>query len=376
MIDFPIPLSLYIHMPWCIKRCPYCDFNAHPMPGVMPEVAYVDRLLVDARMHAQEVAGRPIQTVFIGGGTPSLFSPVAYDRLFRELRTMFEFSPDCEMTMEANPEAIEHGIFSEYVSAGINRLSLGVQTFCPDKLKKLGRVHNDHDAHRAIETALKSGFNSINLDLMYGLPGQSATEALQDLRTALSFPVQHLSWYELTLEPNTLFYAKPPPLPEDNMMHEIEKQGLQWIQDQGFDRYEVSAFTKGVPARHNINYWTFGDYLGIGAGAHGKLTDIQTHTIRRLSKQPKAYLDAETPLIQEEKILSAEDAVIEFMLNALRLRQGFLIRDFEARTFQNIHTIMPTLQRCVDQGQLRIHEGRIQATPQGFAFLNDIIAAF
>jgi putative oxygen-independent coproporphyrinogen III oxidase len=366
-----IPLSLYIHMPWCVKRCPYCDFNAHTKKGNLPEREYIERLIQDAETHVAQIGRRSIQTVFIGGGTPSLFLPESYERLFGELRQLYHFDANCEITMEANPGAIEHGCFKDYVSAGINRLSLGVQTFCPDKLKQLGRIHNEHDAHKAIHTALESGFNSINIDLMYGLPSQTPEQALEDLKIALSFPIQHLSWYELTLEPNTLFYAQPPPLPKEGVMEEIEQIGLEYIAAQGFDRYEVSAFTQGVPSRHNLNYWTFGDYLGIGAGAHGKLTRNQIITRASKQRHPKSYMDPSISLIQEEHVLSERDAILEFMLNALRLKQGFLVEEFESRTFQSIETVLPILKEAEAKGQLVV-----QTTPLGFAFVNEILREF
>jgi putative oxygen-independent coproporphyrinogen III oxidase len=246
------------------------------------------------------------------------------------------------------------------------------------KLKSLGRIHNDQDARSAIELALKAGFQSVNIDLMYGLPKQSLDEALEDLNIALSFPIRHVSWYELTLEPNTLFYEKPPPLPAEISLIEIETEGIAKLLKAGFERYEISAFTKGVPARHNLNYWSFGDYLGIGAGAHGKLTDSHRQTIIRYAKQrhPKAYMNTEIPFIQEEKILSESDIVLEFMLNALRLREGFLIQAFEERTFQSLATIEATLERLVKKGLLLQDEARIRTTSQGFSFLNEILAEF
>ncbi len=285
------PLSLYVHVPWCVRKCPYCDFNSHQKTGELPEAEYVDALVADALADLPGVQGRALQSIFIGGGTPSLFSAQAYERLFTELQRHIGFAPDIEITLEANPGTAERARFADYRRAGINRLSIGIQSFDPHQLQQLGRIHDDADAHKAIDFARAAGFDNVNLDLMYGLQDQTPAGALADLRAALEHAPTHLSWYQLTIEPNTELFKRPPPLPEEDTLIDIQEAGLALLGTHGFERYEISAFAQpGRQARHNLKYWRFGDYLGIGAGAHGKLSwPARDESLRTRKKRQPAH---------------------------------------------------------------------------------------
>nr|MCH9769438.1 radical SAM family heme chaperone HemW [Gammaproteobacteria bacterium] len=289
-----IPLSLYIHIPWCVKKCPYCDFNSHPQRSEnLPEADYCQALLVDLQAQQSYIQDRPIQSIFIGGGTPSLFSAEAYHKLFTGIHRYAQLDPACEITLEANPGTFEQQRFKNYFQLGINRLSIGIQSFNNAMLKKLGRIHNADEATRAVEIAKQAGFKNINIDLMHGLPEQSTTQALQDLQQGLDLKTSHLSWYQLTLEPNTYFYQHRPALPQDELIDKMQTQGQALLHQHGFNQYEVSAFAHDKQyCLHNLNYWQYGDYLGIGAGAHGKITDLSTKKITRVwsVKHPKVYL--------------------------------------------------------------------------------------
>src|SRR3990167_4378019 len=328
------PLSLYIHIPWCIKKCPYCDFNSHALQNELPEQAYIDQLLIDLETQLPFVQNRVIQSIFIGGGTPSLFSAKAYATLFALLKKELSLTPDCEITLEANPGTIESDRFKNYFDVGINRVSIGVQSFQNEKLKILGRIHEKSHAKYAVNEAHLAGFKRINIDLMFGLPNQTLDDALFDLQSAVDLSPSHISWYQLTLEPNTFFHRFPPVLPSDDARFDIQQAGQHFLRENGFMQYEISAYSKNDPCKHNLNYWLFGDYLGIGAGAHAKFTDLKTmHVTRRWNtKHPKQYLTVTSDNFCEKKIISGDELPLEFMMNALRLHQVIPIELFEIRT--------------------------------------------
>ncbi|WP_419812520.1 radical SAM family heme chaperone HemW [Bacterioplanoides sp.] len=372
------PLSLYIHVPWCIRKCPYCDFNSHKADGLLPEQEYIQALLADLEQDLPWVQGREIQSIFIGGGTPSLFSVAAYQTLFTELQKRLRFAPDIEITLEANPGTFEAEKFAGYRQLGINRLSIGIQSFQPHQLEKLGRVHDREQALNAIGLARESGFDNFNLDLMHGLPGQTVEQALDDLRTALSFQPQHLSWYQLTIEPNTEFYKRPPRLPEDDTLWDIQEAGLELLAQQGFEHYEISAFSQpGKAAKHNLNYWQFGDYLGIGAGAHGKVTLAEANTIMRTHKTraPKDYLNPDKRFLAGKQTIDPEDIGLECLMNALRLKQGIAVEDFEERTFLSLDAVAEPINKAQQLGLLNVDK-RIYATEKGQQYLNELLALF
>jgi putative oxygen-independent coproporphyrinogen III oxidase len=386
MIKTPPPLSLYVHLPWCVKKCPYCDFNAHPLRGELNERAYIDALIRDLEEDLPRVWGREIISIFFGGGTPSLFSPEGFDFLLSSLRARLPFCPSIEITLEANPGTVERnrarGSFTAYRQAGINRISLGIQSFSADHLKALGRVHDDRAAYLAVEEIQRAGFDRYNVDLMHGLPDQTLESALFDLNTAIQLGVPHLSWYQLTLEPNTLFAAKPPTLPSEEVLGDIEDSGLFQLNASQYHRYEVSAFAKKPrdESIHNRNYWNFGDYLGIGAGAHAKITDVATQSIQRFFKfkHPKMYLAAEKNFIQQTEVLSESHLPLEFMLNALRLVDGFPISLFEERTGLALKTIEKPLEKGLKEGLLIYkNEGQTIAPSElGLRFLNELLLRF
>jgi len=349
MIALP-PLALYIHVPWCVRKCPYCDFNSHEAGPALPEAEYVQALLQDARQQFEGVQGRVITSVFIGGGTPSLFSPDAYQSLFAGLRDMLAFAPDVEITLEANPGTVEQARFNGYREAGINRLSIGVQSFDPLQLQKLGRIHGRDDAVRAADAARAAGFTNFNLDLMHGLPGQTVEKALSDLEQAIALAPTHLSWYQLTIEPNTVFYRERPVLPEDDTLWAIQEAGQARLAEAGYRQYEVSAYAQaGRECRHNRLYWEFGDYLAIGAGAHGKITyarstnaGIWRHARTRLPRDYLAGLSTGR-FGPEATRVNDDELAFEFMLNVLRLREGVATSQFAARTGLSLETIAPVL---------------------------------
>lgn len=372
-----IPLSLYIHMPWCIRKCPYCDFNSHKSPDTLPEQSYILALVADLKKDLQCIPARPIHSIFIGGGTPSLFSAESYNLLFHELNKVLNFVADIEITMEANPGSVEQQRFSEYRQLGINRLSLGIQSFNPKHLKALGRIHDDQQAHAAIAAARNAGFDNLNLDIMHGLPGQTIAEGLTDLRTALSHQPEHLSWYQLTIEPNTLFYKQQPQLPSEDDAFLLEEQGFDLLADAGFSRYEISAFTKQQRyARHNLNYWLFGDYLGIGAGAHGKLTTPQAIMRTRKHRQPKDYLNENKEFLAEVEQVDKDEVVFEFMLNATRLQQAIPFTLFTERTHLPIELLLPQLTLAQHKKLLTLTEESWQITPLGRRYTNNLQELF
>ncbi|MDT8399888.1 MAG: radical SAM family heme chaperone HemW [Pseudomonadales bacterium] len=372
------PLSLYIHVPWCVRKCPYCDFNSHQQSGELPEAAYIQALLDDLRMDLPYVQGRPLQSIFIGGGTPSLFSADAYARLLTAIADLLDFAPDIEITLEANPGTFEQKKFGDFRRTGINRLSIGVQSFNDVLLKKLGRIHNAGEALRAAAIAHEAGFGNFNLDLMFGLPGQSRQQALQDLENAVACKPRHISWYQLTLEPNTEFYRFPPALPDDDEIHEIHSAGQALLANRGFSRYEISAYARpGQQARHNLNYWQFGDYLGIGAGAHGKLTLAAGDIIRtRKTRQPGHYLDLHKVFTAETRSVAKSELPLEFMMNALRLSDGVPLQLFAARTGLALSQVQPALDQLQARGLLECNADNIRPSAKGLLFLNELLLAF
>ncbi len=375
----PLPLSLYIHMPWCIKKCPYCDFNSHAVKEDLNTQAYIEKLIADFESSLPLIWGRPIQTIFIGGGTPSLFDGASYQILFNALRGLCPFSPNAEITMEANPGTLEHANFEQYLEAGINRLSLGVQSFNDKHLKALGRIHGSAEATDAVAKAKQAGFNNINVDIMYALPEQTPDEAMADLRTALSLETNHLSWYQLTLEPNTAFAHSPPPLPDEESQYTIMEQGLALLAAHGFERYEISAYSKdNSPCRHNLNYWTFGDYLGIGAGAHSKLTLHATNEIVRVMKHkhPKAYQSATDDFVAVKTVIAREELPFEYMLNALRLLQPVRYEEFEARTGVSRACLATPLQEAAEHELIVLGDESFELSEKGRLFTDNVVQLF
>ena len=375
------PLSLYIHVPWCIKKCPYCDFNSHKSPDDLPEQDYIDALIRDLEQELPTIWGRTIQTIFIGGGTPSLFSAEAYERLFSSLRALLPISHNAEITLEANPGTFEQHRFADYLSLGINRLSIGIQSFNNQSLTALGRIHDGQQAIKAVETAHKVGFENFNLDLMYGLPHQTAKTAREDIETAIALAPSHLSYYQLTIEPNTLFHQQPPTLPGDDPIIDWQLDSQQRMAKAGYQQYEVSAYAKNKQqCRHNINYWQFGDYLGIGAGAHGKISDAAQQSITRRSKQkqPQAYIESAgtDKVVLTNEIITTKDIGFEFMLNALRLTDGFPTPLFYQHAGLPISHIDKTLQLAEQQGLITWDIHRICPTDKGQRYLNSLVELF
>ncbi|WP_434772770.1 radical SAM family heme chaperone HemW [Pseudomonas entomophila] len=372
------PLALYIHIPWCVRKCPYCDFNSHTAGPELPEQAYVDALLADLEQDLPAAQGRPLTSIFFGGGTPSLFSAEALGRLLRGIEARIAFSPDIEITLEANPGTFEQDKFKAYRQLGINRLSIGVQSFQQAKLQALGRIHDGGEAVRAAGMAQAAGFDNFNLDLMHGLPGQSLEEALGDLRQAIDLGATHLSWYQLTLEPNTVFWNQPPVLPEDDILWDIQEAGQALLAEQGLAQYEVSAYARpGRAARHNLNYWSFGDFIGIGAGAHGKLSYLDGRILRTWkTRLPKDYLNPAKPFQAGEKRLPVDELPFEFLMNALRLTDGVDAQLFTERTGVPLAQLDSARREAEQKGLLRVEPQRLVATPRGQLFLNDLLQYF
>jgi len=375
-----IPLSLYIHMPWCVRKCPYCDFNSHAVPdgklSLDLEQEYLQALVEDLKIQVDFAQGRHIHSVFIGGGTPSLISANGYQWLFTQLKSLIPFKDGCEITLEANPGTVEHDPFAGYLDAGINRLSIGVQSFNTEHLKKLGRIHSNDDAVNAIHLAKEAGFARVNVDLMHGLPEQTLEQALYDLKLAVENGATHVSWYQLTIEPNTVFFRTQPILPLDDVLEEIQAQGEAYLTAQGFVNYEVSAWRKEKPSAHNLNYWQFGDYLAIGAGAHGKVT--QPDGVYRFQKTrlPKDYL-AKVPAEHVQfKRIEADDMPFEFMMNALRLNQGVDAKLYAERTGLSLAGLDEILSSLRARKLMVDDQTRISCTEQGHVFLNSVLEEF
>ncbi|CAA0092318.1 radical SAM family heme chaperone HemW [Zhongshania aliphaticivorans] len=373
-----LPLSLYVHIPWCVRKCPYCDFNSHEQKSELPEQAYIEAMLEDLDQDLGFIQNRELQSIFIGGGTPSLFSPSAYQTLFAELRKRLKFADDIEITLEANPGTVEQARFNAYRQVGINRLSIGVQSFDPAQLKKLGRIHNSDDALRAIACAQNAGFDNFNVDLMHGLNDQTKEDALRDLEIAIDAGAPHISWYQLTIEPNTEFFKRPPTLPIETEMHRIQSAGFETLSAANFSRYEVSAFAKpNHQSRHNLNYWQFGDYLAIGAGAHGKITQAQGDVIRyQKTRKPEDYLSRAPSRTSKTETIAQADLPLEFMMNALRLQQGFSAALFTARTALPWSTIANKLERFIADGLIQYQDNNYSPTARGYDMLDSVLAEF
>jgi oxygen-independent coproporphyrinogen-3 oxidase len=374
------PLSLYVHVPWCVRKCPYCDFNSHEAGGEIPEEQYLEALRADLEQALPSIWGRQVVSIFIGGGTPSLLSAAAVDQMLAMFRAYLNLWPQAEITMEANPGTVEAARFREYARSGINRFSLGIQSFSDAALQALGRIHDARQACAAIETA-QNCVERVNLDIMFALPGQTMEECAADLRQAMSFRTEHLSLYHLTLEPNTVFAKFPPAVPDEDASAAMQDAVAELAEQGGWERYEVSAYArKGGRCRHNLNYWEFGDYLGIGPGAHGKLS-FHDKIIRQAKlKNPKSWME-KAPLMNgghlaEDRQVLPEELPFEFMLNALRLRQGVPSSSFTERTGLSLAAIMPCIDAAVDKGLLLADPARLQASPLGWRFLNDLLAEF
>ncbi|MDR6948844.1 oxygen-independent coproporphyrinogen-3 oxidase [Pseudomonas sp. 2957] len=372
------PLALYIHIPWCVRKCPYCDFNSHTASPVLPEQEYVDALLADLDQDLHAVYGRELTSIFFGGGTPSLFSAEALGRLLKGVEQRIPFAADIEITLEANPGTFEQEKFVAYRKLGINRLSIGIQSFQQEKLEALGRIHNGDEAVRAAGMARQAGFDNFNLDLMHGLPDQSLDDALSDLRQAIALQPTHISWYQLTLEPNTVFWNQPPVLPEDDTLWDIQEAGQALLAEHGYAQYEVSAYAQaGRPARHNLNYWSFGDFIGIGAGAHGKLSHPDGRIVRTWkTRLPKDYLNPAKSFQAGEKSLSNDEMPFEFLMNALRLTAGVESRLYPERTGLSLETLAEGRREAEQSGLLQVEPSRLAATERGQLFLNDLLQQF
>jgi putative oxygen-independent coproporphyrinogen III oxidase len=370
------PIAIYVHLPWCVKKCPYCDFNSHARPDRIPETEYVEALLADLDGDLDLAARRTVASVFLGGGTPSLFGVDAISTLIGGLAKRLPFASDIEITMEANPGTVEHGRFAGYARAGVNRVSLGAQSFDAKRLEALGRIHGPGEIRAAVAELVAAGLDNFNLDLMYGLPDQSLEGALSDVNSALALEPAHLSHYQLTLEPGTAFFHRPPPLPDDERVFEMQLECQRLLADRGYLQYEVSAFARvGRQCRHNLNYWRFGDYLGIGAGAHGKLT-VDGEAIRtEKARSPRAYLDAGGRAGTRRGVPPVE-LPFEYMLNALRLCEGFRPAEFERATGLSAEVILPTIAALEARGLIGGGGGVLRPTELGFRFLNDVQGAF
>ena len=375
------PLALYIHFPWCVRKCPYCDFNSHELQGELAETAYIDALLADLEQELPRIWGRSISSIFMGGGTPSLFSANSIERLLSGLRARLTFAPNIEITLEANPGTVEQERFADFHAAGINRLSIGVQSFQDTQLQQLGRIHTGKQAIQAVEAAHKVGFENFNLDFMFAVPGQTRQLALTDLQTAIDLCPSHISYYQLTIEPNTLFHKHPPLLPDEELAWTMQCEGQTLLAGAGYTQYEISAYAQAKrQCRHNLNYWQFGDYLGIGAGAHDKITDMTQQTITRCwkVKHPDAYLNkaATEQRIAGSRSLSQDDTILEFMLNALRLTHGFKHDLFQLHTGLPLKSIEVAIQQAEANGWLVKNKEGFQPTEKGQRFHNDLVSLF
>ncbi|MGJ7087918.1 radical SAM family heme chaperone HemW [Morganella morganii] len=370
------PLSLYIHIPWCVQKCPYCDFNSHALKGEVPHDDYVAHLLADLDADLPLVTGREIRTIFIGGGTPSLLSAEAMQTLMDGVRARIPVAADAEVTMEANPGTVEADRFSGYQKAGINRISIGVQSFGDDKLIRLGRIHDAGEAKRAARLAATLGLRSFNLDLMHGLPEQHLGEALSDLRQAIELAPQHLSWYQLTIEPNTSFGSRPPVLPDDDLLWDIFSQGHQLLTQAGYVQYETSAYAKpGFQCQHNLNYWRFGDYLGIGCGAHGKISFADGRILRTIkTKHPRGYMEGR--YLDQQNEVATEDRPFEFFMNRFRLLEAMPRRDFTDYTGLPESVVRPQIEAALNAGEISETATHWQITEHGKLFLNTLLERF
>ncbi len=370
------PLSLYVHMPWCVRKCPYCDFNSHAVPEQLPAEEYIRALLADLETDLHLVWGRPVQSIYFGGGTPSLFRAELIGEFLSSVKALLDVRPDVEITLEANPGTIERDSFSAYAQAGINRVSLGVQSFDDELLGRIGRIHSRTEVEQSIVSLGVAGITNFNIDLMYALPGQSPAQSERDIQLAIEASPAHVSFYHLTIEPNTVFQAQPPTLPLDDVAWGMQQTGLEMLEASGYGQYEISAFAKrSMQSRHNMNYWRYGDFLAIGAGAHGKITTPFDEKVQRYAKHrhPKRYLQGlkNGDWLAEKRLVSDEERVFEFFLNQLRLRQGVFIDDFSARTGLSWRVAQVRVQKAVDRGLLKFHNRRLTPTELGWKFVND-----
>jgi putative oxygen-independent coproporphyrinogen III oxidase len=375
------PLSLYIHIPWCVEKCPYCDFNSHALKHAIPEQDYISQLLLDldSDIIRFKLNNRPLHSIFIGGGTPSLFSAPAIEQLLTQVLQRFEHKVDIEITLEANPGTVEADKFIGFFNGGVSRLSVGVQSFASDKLIKLGRIHDSEQAKVAAKLAHECGVKSFNLDLMHGLPEQTVAHALDDLKTAISLNPSHISWYQLTIEPNTAFHSRPPKLPQDEVLWNIQDQGIALLNQAGYQQYEISAYSKPkFQCQHNLNYWKFGDYLGIGCGAHGKITDVEKQTIHRTVKvkHPKGYLDISRKALDKLHTVSNEELPFEYMMNRLRLFSGFSLDEYQAYTGLSINSVLPILLKAQDKNLMEFNGTHWSVSTLGHRYLNDLLEMF
>jgi putative oxygen-independent coproporphyrinogen III oxidase len=377
-----VPLALYVHMPWCVRKCPYCDFNSHQLKSGQPDASYIDALIRDFDAEAPRLQGRRIDMVFFGGGTPSLFAPTDFARLLEALKRRIAFASDAEITLEANPGTIERGRFQGYAEAGVNRVSLGAQSFDARALKALGRIHSADDTHRAVEELKEAKLDNFNLDLMYALPQQTLEQAANDVRIACSLEPSHISYYQLTLEPGTVFHSRPPALPDEEAAWEIQLAGQKLLADSGYAQYEVSAYAKpGARCRHNLNYWLFGDYVGIGAGAHGKVSlELPEKILRTVKpKQPRDYeaqISRAALAAGQGGYIATADLPFEFMLNALRLNEGFSSDCYRARTGLPLDLLDEKLANAEERGLLELNGHGWRPTELGRRFLNDLQLSF
>jgi putative oxygen-independent coproporphyrinogen III oxidase len=375
------PLSLYIHIPWCVEKCPYCDFNSHALKHAIPEQDYISQLLLDldSDITRFKLNNRPLHSIFIGGGTPSLFSAPAIEQLLTQVLQRFEHKVDIEITLEANPGTVEADKFIGFFNGGVSRLSVGVQSFASDKLIKLGRIHDSEQAKVAARLAHECGVKSFNLDLMHGLPEQTVAHALDDLKTAISLNPSHISWYQLTIEPNTAFHSRPPKLPQDEVLWNIQDQGIALLNQAGYQQYEISAYSKPeFQCQHNLNYWKFGDYLGIGCGAHGKITDVEKQTIYRTVKvkHPKGYLDISRKALDKLHTVSNKELPFEYMMNRLRLFSGFSLDEYQAYTGLSIKSVLPILLKAQDKNLMEFNGTHWSVSTLGHRYLNDLLEMF
>jgi len=373
------PLSLYLHVPWCVRKCPYCDFNSHKAPQALPEAAYVAAIKQDLEQSLELAQGRRLESIFIGGGTPSLFSAHSIGEMLTAAERQLGFVDDIEITMEANPGTFEQDKFTDFRHAGINRLSIGIQSFSDLHLQQLGRIHGGDEARNAVSVARRAGFDNINLDLMHGLPQQTPIDAEQDLNIAIDLAPEHLSWYQLTIEPNTEFYSRPPTLPIDDQLADIQDRGEALLSQAGFQQYEVSAFSQPQKrARHNLNYWQYGDYLGLGAGAHGKITIEEHNQILRPHKTrlPEHYMDEARAFTAAERVVEPHEMALEFMMNALRLVDGVSRQQLERYSGLNWAAVEEPIKELQRRELIIKSEERIATTSLGQRYLNEVLAAF
>lgn len=379
MFEIDKQIAIYIHFPWCVRKCPYCDFNSHAIKDdLYLSEQYYKKLIADFGSHIDDLQGREVISIFVGGGTPSLFKPEYLNKVLEHINKNAQLSSNCEITLEMNPGTVERGSISSYQDIGINRISLGVQSFQDEKLKVLGRIHNTQNVYNTIEEIKESKISNFNIDIMHGLPNQSFDDGIFDISEAIIMQPTHISWYQLTIEPNTLFAARPPKLPDEETLENIEITGKKLIDAAGYKQYEISAYTKNnLQSKHNSTYWMFGDYIGIGAGAHSKVTNLKTREIKRSwkHKHPKIYTQAKN-FVKDSNIVTRHDLIYEFMLNTLRLKNGFSLDTFEKQTFLSREIIQEKLKVGLNKGLFEIIDNHVKPTQKGYLFLNDCINLF